>query len=141
MRESGEGENNERRFSWGDEDPNLYALTFPEARLLNYNNITSETAAVGQHADGVGPYGVHNLAGNVMEWVADWYDPSHYTDSPGTDPTGPATGEQRVARGGHFLVSREVVTVTVRNRTQIETRDLIPLRSHPATPLRSTCTQ
>lgn len=119
------GPNDARRFPWGDEDPDLYLLSFPEAQLLNYNDRLSGTAPVGQHPDGVSPFGVHNLAGNVMEWVADWYDPGYYAVSPATDPTGPADGEQRVARGGHFLAFREVVTVTVRNSTQPSTRDPI----------------
>ncbi len=117
------GPHDERRFPWGNEDPNLYLITSPEARLLNYNNVTGETAAVGQHPDGVSPYGVHNMAGNVMEWVADWYAPDYYAVSPTSDPPGPASGQQRVARGGHFLAFREVVTVTVRNRTQPATSD------------------
>ena len=119
------GPNDERRFPWGDDDPNLYLISFPEARLLNYSNIVGETLPVGQHPDGASPYGVHNMAGNVMEWVADWYDPDYYATSPGRDPSGPLSGEQRVARGGHFLATREVVTVTVRNRTQPTTRDPI----------------
>jgi formylglycine-generating enzyme required for sulfatase activity len=119
------GPNDERRFPWGDDDPNFYLISFPEARLLNYNNITGETHPVGQHPDGVSPFGVHNMAGNVMEWVTDWYDPVYYDSSPSKDPSGPSSGEQRVARGGHFLGSREVVTVSVRNRTQPSTRDPI----------------
>lgn len=119
------GPNDERRFPWGDEDPNLFLISFPDARLLNYNNIIGDTSPVGQHPDGASPFGVHNMAGNVMEWTADWYDPDYYAVSPAADPAGPTSGEQRVARGGHFLGSREVVTVSVRNRTQPTTRDPI----------------
>jgi formylglycine-generating enzyme required for sulfatase activity len=117
------GPNDERRFPWGNEDPNLYLITFPEARLLNYNNFTGQTATVGQHPQGISPYGVHNMAGNVLEWVADWYAPDYYAASPTSDPPGPASGEQRVARGGYFLAPRDAVTVTVRIRTQPNTRD------------------
>ena len=117
------GPNDERRFSWGNEDPTFYLITFPEARLLNYNNFTGQTATVGQHPQGISPYGVHNMAGNVLEWVVDWYAPDYYAASPASDPPGPASGEQRVARGGYFLAPRDAVTVTVRIRTQPSTRD------------------
>ena len=116
------GPNDERRFPWGDEDPNLYLLSNPELRLLNYNNLLESTARVGQHPDGVSPYGIHNLAGNVMEWVLDFYDPDFYTSSPNRDPQGPASGQQRVARGGHYLAPREAVTVSVRVSNQPNTR-------------------
>ena len=40
------------------------------------------------------------MSGNAMEWVADWLDTGYYTSSPATDPTGPATGEVKVEKGG-----------------------------------------
>jgi formylglycine-generating enzyme required for sulfatase activity len=58
------------------------------------------TAPVGRYADGKSPYGAYDMAGNVWEWVADWYEADYYGNSPARNPRGPASGEEVVRRGG-----------------------------------------
>jgi formylglycine-generating enzyme required for sulfatase activity len=62
-----------------------------------------KTAPVGSYPNGVSPYGVHDMAGNVWEWVADWYDANYYQRSPTRNPQGPASGSDRVLRGGGWF--------------------------------------
>lgn len=59
-----------------------------------------DTSAVGSYPDGASPYGLMDMAGNVWEWVQDWYKSDYYAESPGSNPTGPAGGTTKVLRGG-----------------------------------------
>ncbi len=57
---------------------------------------------VGSFPGGRAATGLWDLAGNVAEFCADWYDSSYYATSPTVDPTGPAGGEAKVVRGGSW---------------------------------------
>jgi formylglycine-generating enzyme required for sulfatase activity len=46
------------------------------------------------------PYGAYDMAGNIWEWVADWYQSNYYSVSPPSNPPGPLSGSYRVLRGG-----------------------------------------
>jgi formylglycine-generating enzyme required for sulfatase activity len=61
----------------------------------------ADTAPVGSFPSGASWCGALDMAGNVREWVADWYAP--YPAERQENPTGPATGELRVPRGGSWL--------------------------------------
>jgi formylglycine-generating enzyme required for sulfatase activity len=80
------------------------------------------TAPVTALPAGASPFGVFNLAGNAAEWVADYYDPTFHRKegAPIVDPTGPASGRERVVRGGSYRDAQHTVRVSVR-RAQLPT--------------------
>jgi len=87
----------QRRYPWGNEIDHTYA---------NYVGSSSFDTGmkVGTFNKGASPYGAYDMAGNVMEWCADWYSRDYYSVSPRKNPKGPATGAYRVVRGGSFFV-------------------------------------
>jgi iron(II)-dependent oxidoreductase len=80
-----------RRYPWG-EDWN--------ASRANGDMGAKATRPVGSYPSGASPYDIHDLTGNVFEWVADWHDPAFYQKGQDRNPTGPSSGEQRGLRGG-----------------------------------------
>ena len=61
-------------------------------------------------------FGLYDILGNVWEWVNDWYDQNYYQNSPTQDPTGAASGQLRVLRGGSWVYIPRVVRVSDRLR-------------------------
>jgi formylglycine-generating enzyme required for sulfatase activity len=85
--------------------------------IMTVTEVTPHTMAVGSNLSGASPYGALDMAGNVWEWVADWYDREYYTDSPYANPTGPNKGEEKVVRGGSWRSTSEYARTTVRERS------------------------
>ena len=81
----------------------------------NYLGCSGNTTSVTSHPDGASPYGVYDMAGNVWEWVADWYSATYYQDSPTENPSGPSNGTLKVVRGGAWNVDTVAVYSSVRN--------------------------
>ncbi len=97
-----------RLYPWGDQAA--------DGQRLNYNFVQGDTTPVGQYADGASFYGVLDMAGNVEEWVADWYAADYYANSSDQNPPGPVAGSQRVVRGGSFTSNGFDVRATARGR-------------------------
>lgn len=94
-----------RTFPWG-ETPASCTLAHMFMMMGDggdYGCLTGITANVGTYPMGETPETLADMAGNVDEWVADWYAADYYATGPSADPQGPDTGTQRVHRGGDFL--------------------------------------
>lgn len=69
----------------------------------NGSECVGDTTPVGSYASGQSSYGVYDMAGNVLEWVDDWYSSDYYQSSPLSNPLGPVSGQYRVLRGGSWF--------------------------------------
>jgi formylglycine-generating enzyme required for sulfatase activity len=86
----------------------LWPFGDDERRLGDYAWYWDNTCDVGEcYAHAVGtrlpnPLGLYDMYGNVWEWCQDWFSSGYYSTAPRVDPPGPASGSERVARGGVF---------------------------------------
>ncbi len=90
-------------------------------KLLNYNGNVGDTTAVGSYPQSASWVGALDMAGNVWEWVNDWY--GSYPDSAQTNPTGPTSGGPRVLRGGSWYDVATYVRTANRDRDTPDIRD------------------
>jgi len=83
------------RYAWGDE--------FDPARANTNESGLGDTTPVGSFSpQGDSPYGACDMTGNVWEWMADWYGSDYYSRAPSANPPGPASGTDKVLRGGSW---------------------------------------
>jgi formylglycine-generating enzyme required for sulfatase activity len=82
----------------------------------NGNYCVGGTSQVGIYEAGKSPYGAYDMAGNVWEWVADWYSESYYQTSLTLNPLGPDFGQARVLRGGSWNRPEYTIRATTRQR-------------------------
>ena len=112
-----------RIYPWGDQFDGT-RLNFCDAHCQRSwqdqasNDGYRYTAPVGHYAGDQSPYGAYDMAGNVREWVADWYAENYYKTSPTRNPPGPASGEQAVLRGGGWVNTARNVRVPFRSRLE-----------------------
>ena len=101
----------ERKYPWGNDVPSAGEARF--GRPYQDEVYTDGVARVGTHDKDQSPFGVYDLAGNVSEWVADWYADS-FARADVRNPTGPDTGTAKVVRGGGWYDPPDRLTVTKR---------------------------
>ena len=97
-----------RIYPWGNEQLAGNLLNFADSNAdFDWSDKTvddgyADTSPVGNYPDGASPYGTLDMAGNVWEWVNDWYGESYYSNSPSENPQGPSSGQERMLRGGSW---------------------------------------
>jgi formylglycine-generating enzyme required for sulfatase activity len=100
------------KYPWGDNDP---TCTAGRQNGAQYYGCPGRIAQVMKfEANG---FGLYDMAGNLWEWVNDWYAPDYYEGSPDSNPQGPPNGSRRVVRGGSYTDSEEYLGVVLREGT------------------------
>jgi len=95
--------NDHRTYPWGNAEPTEDLANY--GKRWSHKFFGDRLEPVKSREGGKSPYGLHHLAGNVWEWVADWYDSKYYEHSPERNPPGPPTGKMKVVRGGSWNFS------------------------------------
>jgi len=116
-----------KKYVWGDEWPppygagnfadETYRLTFPDNPFIEGYNDSYTYPSTFRRAFTPNGYEVRNMAGNVLEWCADWYGSGYYANSLKSNPTGPSSGLDRVLRGGSWDFYDVGLRVSVRDYT------------------------
>jgi formylglycine-generating enzyme required for sulfatase activity len=106
-----------RLWPWGNE-PVVFGANWAQAK-----DGFDVSAPVGTFSSDTSPFGVVDGAGNVMEWVADWYGEEAYRETADRNPSGPDHGTYKVLRGGGYTSTGEDVRITSRSKMVPDFRD------------------
>ena len=87
----------------------------PSCDLGNFSGCVGGLTDVTKYAEGASPYGALDMAGNVFEWVNDFYSENYYNNAPATNPSGPESGDSRVVRGSGYETSIEQTASAIRH--------------------------
>ncbi len=104
-----------RKYPWGDQ--------WDASRANSDESKLGKTTPVGSYPGGASPYGALDMAGNVWQWVADWYDKDYYKRSPERNPPGPDSGQVKVLRGGSWFNDAIYLRATSRHQNTPDSRN------------------
>ena len=94
-------------YPWGSQEA--------DCDLGNFAGCVGALTDVTKYADGASPFGALDMAGNVFEWVNDYYGENYYNSAPTENPAGPESGEFRVVRGSGFETGVEQSASAIRH--------------------------
>jgi len=106
------GSSDTRTFPWGDQRPGCSLANYIVGFEFGY--CIGDTSQVGSYPTGAAPLGALDMAGNLLEWVYDWYQSDYYSFSPYANPDGPLTGMDKVLRGGAWSLGVDGIRVASR---------------------------
>jgi len=110
----------ERLYPWGNEIETTQANFWDSGDPFD-NNTTPVGFFDGENKNGyqtknsASPYNIYDLVDNVREWCNDWYQRDYYSFSPVDNPSGPASGQKKVVRGGGYLFREKDLRTTFRS--------------------------
>ena len=109
-----------RTFPWGEDKA--------DGAFANFNMLVTDTSRVGTYPAGASPFGVLDMAGNVAEWVNDYYDFDYYRSADALNPMGPLTSSSpnRVVRGGSLGDAEVNIRVSKRSSVLGSNSNAIP---------------
>jgi formylglycine-generating enzyme required for sulfatase activity len=94
-------------YPWGNDEP--------ACDLLNLSYCLGRTSEVDAFVGGASPYGLYDMAGNIFEWVNDWYGEAYYSSAPSSNPSGPESGQYRSVRGSSFETDFDQIESAIRH--------------------------
>ena len=109
-----------RLYPWGNWAPNKDLANFALGARFSYSQVLMPAQSYEQ---GKSPYGLYHMAGNVWEWVQDWYAVNYYEASPEQNPQGPEEGQFKVLRGESWSDLPQYLLTYGRFRLLHETRN------------------
>ncbi|MCP9440129.1 MAG: formylglycine-generating enzyme family protein [Nitrospira sp.] len=105
-------------FPWGSQAPSPILARFGQYHVHEIPLVEP----VESRKEGRSPYGLHHMAGNAAEWVADWFGTDYYAIMPTTNPSGPSTGRYKSVRGGSWKSSPQMLRAATRGGALPEQR-------------------
>jgi len=93
-----------REYPWGNTWDGSMCNWRNGPKVAGMADMYRRTTPGGSFPSDASPYGIYDMAGNVGEWCADWYDKNYYKSSPSRKPEGGKSGQSRVIRGGSWAI-------------------------------------